>query len=252
MTAIAVSFDPLENRFEIAADGRCATSIQPIQVKTDTEQKIFNTQNLSRSVNVAYAMTGFARIGSFEMIAEVQKQIETLSKRQFSDGYEFCEKACFNMTKVLEKALRDGNIPAIPVSTELPPEEAGRICRIFLLGFFQDNPFFRIASFHYDDGTHCFRVGWRDLKLLQHCIFPFGSDRIEGMLFGTVTIDPRLAHYAQSKAPDTLTAITNYIRACSHPAAVELDPWCRMIGGHIHAAELSKNAFRWLIPPAAL
>jgi hypothetical protein len=48
---------------------------------------------------------------------------------------------------------------------------------------------------------------------------------------------------------DALGATTTYIRACSDPVALGIDPYCRLIGGHIHAAQISKNEFRWLIPP---
>ena len=248
MTAIAVAFDHSEKSFVIASDGRCATSTMPVQIKTDTQQKIHFEQ--TQYVAIVYAMTGLAAIGSFETMTAVHGQIQMLSKRKFNDGYEYADKLCFNLTKVFEKALEDGRIPMIPMAGDLPPEETGRLFRLLLFGHFRKKPFLKIASFYYNENVPHFRLRAQDEALSQNGIFPFGSDEIARMIFGDGAIDPRIAHFKYDRNhPDAQTATTNFVKACSHPAALEIDPWCRIVGGHIHAAELTKNGFAWLIPP---
>ncbi len=251
MTAIAVAYDPIASRFVIAADGRCASDALPMVIKTDKQQKIFPIQK--EHMTIAYAMTGFASTddGSFETIVEADRQVKLLAKRQFVDGYEFSGKFCFNMTRVIEKALETGRIAKISASEELPQEERGRMLRFFILGFFKRKAFWRIASFYHNEMTHRLSVRPQDLELSQFRFACTGSDKIASMIYGNATVDPRIAAYKHTPSGDAeaLTATTNFVKACSDPAAVAVDPWCRIVGGYIHAAELTQIGFRWSIPP---
>jgi hypothetical protein len=251
MTAIAIAFDPKERRFVIAADGRSATTAPSLEVKTDSAQKIFPAR--SASANLAYSMTGVVQIGSFDIITNLHQQIAVLMKRKFTDGYAFTGKLCFNMTKVMLKALEDGRIPAIPTSQELPPEEKGRAITFLVFGFFGGKAFWVTSSLYFNNEMRRFDVRHQNHEVSQYLLICTGSEAIRSMIFGNTALDPRLAEYkTNNNCACALTLTTNYIKACSHPAAAEIDPYCRIIGGHIHAAEVTNSAFRWLISPVAL
>jgi hypothetical protein len=48
---------------------------------------------------------------------------------------------------------------------------------------------------------------------------------------------------------EALSHARGYIEACSDPLAAEIDPLCKGIGGHIHAAAVTPSGFQWLIEP---
>lgn len=251
MTAIAAGYDPDDKRFVIAADGRCAAATLPLRIKTDEDQKVFVAH--TRFARVMYAMSGLATIGSFELTGPVHRQIEMLSKRKFPNGYEFASMFCSHLTRVLQKALEDGRITHIPTREDLPQEEHGRLFRVFLVGFFQGIPFFRVSSFYFDELSRRFLPPRDQNPELQYFqIIYTGSETIQGMVLGKENIDPRLAHYRidPNRKPDLRTTAANLVKACCHPDAVAIDADCWKIGGHIHAGELTRDGFQWLIAPA--
>jgi hypothetical protein len=189
--------------------------------------------------------------GSFETIAEAEKQITMLSGRRFIDGYEYAAKFCFNMARVLEKAERSGRIPAIPTSEKLPHEEKGKIFTFFLCGYYKGLPFLKIASFYHDEVKNRINIRPEDFELSQSRLACTGSEKIASMIYGDAAVDPRIAKYKHDPNNDAygLEATAAFIKACSDPAVLQIDPWCRIVGGHLHAAELTKNGFRWLISP---
>lgn len=249
MTAIAVAYDSTDESFVISADGRCATNTPPYQVKTDNQQKIFHER--TAFVSVVHSLIGLAVIGSFEMTGAIHRQIQMLSKRKFNDGYEYATSLCSNLTRMLERAIVDGRLPDIPASPDLPLQETGRVFRLILFGYCQGVPFFTVRGFYYKQPTHTFEVRAENRALSQDAIFPIGCDPIARQVFGDGEIDPRISQFKHNPnlEPDALKATTNFVKACSHPAAVEIDPWCRSIGGYTHAAKLTQGRFEWLIPP---
>jgi hypothetical protein len=56
-------------------------------------------------------------------------------------------------------------------------------------------------------------------------------------------------HPSGTTLEDGLAHAKGYIEACSDPFAQEIDPFCKGIGGHIHAAAVTPSGFRWLMPP---
>jgi len=80
-----------------------------------------------------------------------------------------------------------------------------------------------------------------------------GSDEIRKRYFGEHE-DERFLKYFRPSGPtldDGLAHAKGYIEACSDPLASEIDPLCKGIGGHIHAAAVTPLGFRWLIEPKA-
>jgi hypothetical protein len=250
MTAIAAAYDPSNMRFVIAADGRCAAPTLPLRVKTDEDQKVFDAH--TRFARIMFAMSGAANIGSFELTGPVHRQIEMLSKRKFSNGYEFASTLCRNLIKVLHNALEDGRITDIRPREDLPPEEKGRLFTIYLVGFFQGVPFFRVSTFYFDESSRRFTLPRDQNPSLQnfHIIYT-GSNKIQLMVTGKESIDPRLAHYLiePNKKPDVRTATLSLVRACCDPNAKEIDADYWRYGGRIHAGELTPGGFTWIEPP---
>jgi hypothetical protein len=251
MTAIAVIFDHIKDQFTIAADGRCASLPGPLlNIKTDSQQKIFPFQR--GPLNLAFCISGLAQIDSFESMKELSAQVETLSLKHFNSGYEFASKVSSGIKRVFEKALKDGRLETIPTSEELQSQESGRFLKIMMLGYYGRNPFLVIRAFYFHGKGFPVEIRTLDAELSQpqSLVRCFGSQPISDMLFGNAPIDPRMEHYKRTMSgADTLAATTTYIRACSDQAAIAIDPYCRMIGGYIHAAQISKNEFRWLIQP---
>jgi hypothetical protein len=249
MSAIAATYNPFTDRFVIAADGRIVSEDDPPKPIREDRQKIFFAQT-PRMIAV-YALTGYTGTvdRSFDVATEVFKQITMLSKRKFSDGNEFVRKLSFNVTRVIEKVLEDRRIE-MPHAAGLPEGEDG-ISKLFMFGYFNARPFWRTDRFYYDKETHRICVSLQSVGTDQFRLLTAGSETIHRMVYGLIPIDARIAAYAQDVDRDTdaFTLTTSYIRACSDPAALEIDPWCIRIGGHMHAAEITKRGFKWLIPP---
>ena len=253
MTAIAAAYVPATGAFIIAADGRCASDTLPMVIQTDKQQKIFFAQH--EQLAVVYAMTGFARTddGSFDMVTEADQQIKALIKRSFRDGFDFSTKFYSNIKKSIEDGIKTGRIAQIPLRETLDPQEKGRLSTFFLLGYYRGGPFWRLIPFYCEDSLRNVQVRPETLQLSQFRFACTGSDKIRGMIYGSIPFDPRLSIYRFSltENSDPFAATTNFVKACSDPVAVVIDPWCRLVGGHIHAAEITKSGFRWLIPPVA-
>ena len=249
MTAIAVAYS--HGRFVTAADGRSATNGEPFVIESDRQQKIFN--EAFRHVSLTYGMSGLAhtRDNSFATIAEAHEQVKALIKRPFRNGYELASKFCSNMERVVEKAITGRRLE--PFKT-LPNSITGdqRFLFVFLLfGYFKSTPFLRVAQFHCDTPSQRIYSTAQDPNLQYFQFAAAGSDVIRKMFYGQSAFDPRLSDhkYVLSSQSDALAATTSYVKACTLPAAVEIDPWCRGIGGRIHIAEHSQREFKWLIPP---
>jgi hypothetical protein len=250
MTAIAAAYDPADKRFVIAADGRCAAPTLPLRVKTDDDQKVFDSH--TRFARIMFAMSGAANIGSFELTGPVHRQIEMLSKRKFPNGYEFASTLCRNLIRVLQNALEDGRITDVRPREDLPPEEKGRLFTIYLVGFFEGVPFFRVSTFYFDKSSRRFTPPRDQNPDLQNPnIIYTGSEKIQRMVTGKEDIDPRLAQFRidPNKRPDVRTDALNLVRACCHPDAKEIDIDYWRYGGTIHAAELTKDGFIWIEAP---
>ena len=253
MTAISMAYDLPNERFVIAADGRCALKGigGEIETKTDEQQKIFPVE--SEFMSMVYAMTGFAGFGNglFETIVEGGEVIRSLYKYRFHDGYEFAKKFSENMANAVQVARKTGRFPVIPPSEGLAAGEQGRLFKFYLLGYYGGFPFFAESRFYHIEETDHIQVRGSNPELCQSQTLFTGSDLIAAMIYGNALTDPRIAKHKPAKSADALEVATGFINACSDPAAVEIDPWCRIVGGRLHAAEISLSGFRWLISPAA-
>jgi hypothetical protein len=254
MTAIAIAYDSQKDEFAIAADGRCAVyTVADIQVVSDTEQKIFAIE--SSQVKMAYSLTGISAFGSFQLVPEIRSQLEMLSDsplRAISIGYQFAYKAFTNIGKELDKAIRDGRLPGVPPCALIPPDEGTKKFSLFLFGYFRGERFSSQGDFHYDEASHRFSVRPYHIKLVQNQVWHTGSRVIGRMLFDSkAEADPRIAQFRNdpNRVHDALIPVRNFVEACSLLTASEIDPLCRITGGHLHSATVTRNGFKWDIPP---
>jgi hypothetical protein len=248
MTAISMVYS--QWGFTIAADGRCKSD-DPSMTERETEQaqKIFPVEN--DNVTLAYTLAGFAlnEDGTFDMIAECKQQADMLLTRRFTNGDDYIHRFCLNLKRAIIKARRDGRISEFPRYEELPPEEQGRICRLQFAGYFRGTPLWIEVKFYHEEDTDRIRLRLNHHSLIRQVICT-GSDQIANLMYGTdVTPDPRVSNYRKSPSDGDLEYTASFIRACSDPVASEIDPVCKSIGGHLHAAEVTQAGFRWLIPP---
>ena len=254
MTAISMLYTPNQG-FIMAADGRAKADDPTASRDEETEeaQKIFlvATDNL----RMAYSLAGFAVTEgrTFDVLAECQKEIRTLSPKRFSSGYDYVYKLCMNIKRVVGKARRDGIIDSFPTNQHLAIEERGRTFRLFFVGYFRGGPFWIEVGFYYDSATNRVRIRSNNREVGQQLVLCVGSEIISNWMYDpNAKPDPRFAKYKVAvplEAGKELNYTTSFIRACSDPNAVEIDPICSSIGGHIHAAEVSRDSVRWLIEP---
>jgi hypothetical protein len=251
MTAVSMFFTM--DRFLIAADGRCRSD-DPTGIEkgkeTDQATKIFLVEK--PIVKMACAMSGFSLTAEgFDTLAEYRHAATALPPSGFSSGYDYFDRICSNVKRAVVKAKRDGRIKGFPANEGLPAEYRDRKFRLLSLGYFKEQPFWEERAFYYDTKKDELTVRPNSVPVNQEgtrCISPCAA--IVQMMYGNMTPDPRLAKYRKSKnKPLEYTA--SLIEALSDPVATEIDPLCAAVGGHIHAAEVTSDAARWLIEPLA-
>ena len=205
----------------------------------------------SNFVHLVYAVTGFSsnNDGTFDVAVEAKKQAETLPTGQFSDGHDYVHRFCLNIKRALIAARRDGRIPEFPNNDHLPPEERSRKFRLFFVGYFKSLPLWMEVGFYHDAENDRIRVRPQHFEIAMN-IHRIGSQALANMMYNEqAVVDPRVANYKQGPRDGMLEYFISYIKACSDPIALEIDPQCKAIGGHIHAAEITTSGVKWLIEP---
>lgn len=252
MTAIAIAQLPVG--FVFAADGRmrmddkarATASTKALALETDAAQKIFEL--VDRDKAIAYAITGVIANDdfSFNLVEETIKQAKFLSGRSFADFSGFSGKLCANINR---KIIAANHFPKI---REKVPG-VWTTAFIVFAGYFMSKPVFTAVEFHHQDAVSRFTQSQQSRFVLA------GSGKIMQAMFdanGVPIANSRFskyAHYLGSGATlnDAERFVTGYISACCSPLAYEIAPEeCKIIGGHIHVAEITPiGRFRWRIPP---
>lgn len=251
MTAISMTYTG--RSFLIGADGRCkADEGSPSKEReTDQAQKIFLID--SDNVHLAYTITGFAANddGTFQVVVEAKKQAEKLQTARFSTGDDYAHRFCLNIMRATLAAMRDGRIKEFPVNEHQPPEFRDRKFRLFFVGYFRGTPLWMEFAFWHDADKKRIRLKNSHFSMDQYGVMhSIGSSIIANMMYNTkAEPDKRLAGYKKGGADEPLEFFYSYLRACCDPVAIEVDPQCQFIGGHIHAAEITPDRVRWLIEP---
>jgi hypothetical protein len=250
-TAIIRSYIP--EGFVIAADGRKRYAGDPSQL-VDTTQKIFDL-----GPGVAASFTGEVELtpeGSPEVVfdfrAEILSASADLKNRIFPDLRAFGLRLAAIVSKKLSGAVASGKVANFPERPSDLIPNGSHIASVLLDGFYSRNPQrVKIAFWHIEQEL-------QKPKISDEDVFPghrlaVGSSLVYQALF--FSEDPRLAAYRKRiretpSLKDLVELCRNYVLACSDPVAIEIDPKCSDIGGHVHVATITREeGFRWAIPP---
>jgi hypothetical protein len=249
----ALSFMYTGRSFLIAADGRSRSDDESAskERETDEAQKIFPIE--TDDIRLVWALTGFSSTedGRFDLVVECEKQVKSLAMSAFSSGHDYVKRLCRNIKRTLIEARQEGRMPEFKKNEYLSPTEQDRQFKFYFAGYFRGVPFWAEAGFyHTGDGIE---IRQEDPEAVAGRIRCAGSATLATMAYGNnAVVDPRLASYRRSPSDGDVEYVTSYIRACCDPVAIEIDPFCVMIGGHVHVAEVTGSGFKWLIAPKGL
>ena len=219
------------------------------------EKKVFKAE--CGAWDIAWALTGLVlnKDRSFSLITEV--------KRSFRVANEGSRDSLSHWLEVFSNSLRDcvsrarsTKVLGPFAENEIHPpgsDERFTFARILMAGYFYaGKPAISIVRISHKNGVLA-----DPQKLIcsppEHDIFT-GSDEIRKRYFDEHE-DRRFKKYFRPTGPtlpEGLAHAKGYIEACSDPLASEVDPLCKGIGGHIHAAAVTRSGFVWLIPPLNL
>ena len=251
MTAVAIAYTPFG--FAVAADGRetsrMAHGTTMEQDTTDQTQKIFEAHYPDSAI--CYSVTGrVAKGASYDFIGYASGQAKKLSSKIFRDSREYRNAFSERLLRYLQSLKRDG-ILEYRESPLLDAEDISLIVSIHIVGYFKGTPFWRNAHFYHEKNGGVY-LDTNGPPLVYGLRVGMGSDIVPNLC---IKNDPRFEKY-QRRLNMTLedasreTAIdwtSAYIELCSEPLAAEVDPICRMIGGHIHIATVTKSqGFQWV------
>jgi hypothetical protein len=231
MTAIAVTWIPAG--FAISAEGRQKWMHEPSRDTSvraderDNVQKIFEVAG--RQAVLAYTVSGdiASRDRSFDLTEEVRNQITLLEERKFWSGQRFVRALSANLENAIEAAKREQRIDDYPAS------------EVLVLGYFRGKPCFFSVQFHRVRAGMLRRVVQHELR--PGCSLLIGSQLIGNLILSS---DARFVHFCQpldqnASLQDCVAFARGYVEACCSSLARQLDPECRMMGGHIHVATLT-------------
>jgi hypothetical protein len=257
MTAIAIAHN--KAGFVIAADGRSRFSENPSATlredETNNAQKIFRSNVHGASVAWALAGQVFNPEGTWDLIQDTNSAFEVANAVPHI--------GCTPWLHSFQQALREAVLQArakdliAPFQPDLskPHELQSTIASVFIVGYFCNNrPSSAVIDITHEHGTLS-----DPLPMVLHAaVFGekhnqyYGSREIAARWFGSRS-DNRFHEYYCDPGrtqEEALAHVIGYIKACSCELAREVDPVvCNGIGGHIHAASVTPDGFRWLIEP---
>jgi hypothetical protein len=256
MTAIALVYT--KAGFVVAADGLsrwgddATRDALARQNESDHEQKVFKAA--FGSMDIAWAVTGsaFNKDRSFSLIIEAGNALQATnagSPRSFGDWLDLF---AFRLRDSVSDARKSGSIAPFTENQNVPAlsDERFTFARILMAGYFcNGRPSIAITRLSHEGGI--LTDPQTSISTPPRGDLFSGSSEISERYFRQ-RIDDRFKKYYRpsgSTLEAGLAHAKGYIQACSDPLAAELDPICRGIGGHIHAAAVTPSGFQWLIPP---
>ena len=257
MTAIAIV--GTSTGFVFAADGRLApvefnAPEELLALGNDHQQKIFEIADPQKSL--AYAITGCVidPDGGFDLDAVVRSQINRMSHRRFDDCRQYLRALGGTINEGINSAKQDGAIVKFPCINHVEQGPAWKFARILVAGYFGGlRCFSQVQFFHYDGKRSEFAV---DQYL--NLIFLSGSSAVKREMYqssdlpvvGSIFPEYTKLLGDNPTLDDAEQYAVGYVKACCSPLALELDPKCKAMGGHIHVAEITPAGLKWRIPPA--
>lgn len=251
MTAIVRTFTA--RGFVIVADGR-TTGDDRKTIITDSTQKIFEAASIGGSF--ALSTCGASEVdipggGSINLVSEFLKSAELLRRERIGDLRAYAVKLS---EPVMEGLAQQGGSRFELEGSEVTGtdyEPGATVIRVFLDGYLNQRPASVTIRLFHESGK------LQEPEIREPQLYPghqtiYGSDVVARLLF--VDEDPRFSRYRGRRifAPemtvmDAVERSIAYISACSDPVALELDEFCRTIGGHVHIATVKLDeGFQWL------
>jgi hypothetical protein len=242
----------------IVPDESRATADQAaLDSQTEEARKIFTI--IDRDKTLAYAVTGFARLGKFHAWEEIRRKISLGSSEEFDSCKKYMTALCDGLVNDLNRAVADktmGPLPSGVYKTEVG--NTWKILDIFTAGYFKGKPSLVVSQIFHSDGIHAdFDVNHYDpqSRVLS------GSEVVRKAMYPEQgeAADPRFSAYTKqltdsSSLRDAEDYVKGYIAACSSDLAREIDyeKW-KIIGGRTHLAKVTlSNGFEWVTPPKRL
>jgi len=252
-TAILLLYTP--GRLVMGADGRKMDRSNPSK-GTDSAQKIFGIGNGTN--HIAFALAGVAEYTDEqgEILFDFNKEIIAASRehigKKYKNLYGYATRLSRIISKQIDKAKERGGISDLEGSPSSLTLEGKDIVMIFLAGFFNDTPeVIAIRLWHRNQILRTPEVS----RLLVNV----GTRLLTGapQIFNLVlnTDDPLFSAYRtyrtyRGRIPSVLQQAAiceNYVRACSDPEAIKIEPLCMSIGGHVHVATITpREGFQWV------
>ena len=250
-TAIVMAYTVLG--WVIASDGR-ETSDDDARIISDNERKIFPIQD--RSKTLAYALVGTISndadtgSGAYDLRTEAAREAESIAGRNFETFQEYVNIFAHHLKKIIHKAKMSGRINEYPENlNHLDPIDRFTIAEILLAGYFRKQPCFaEIKFYHREQVIAAPKKRFENYSPGNAAIS--GSEKIRFLMINKR--DGRFSRYLKPLGPDSSLKeagefAKGYIEACSDPVALEIDPYCKGIGGHIHMATVTpSDGFGWL------
>lgn len=257
MTAIAIVH--VSDGFILAADGRLSPvddAAQPdeemLALIDDHQQKLFEIGDSQK--NLAYAVVGCTIDPSgFDLIKVVESQIARIRHRRFGDCRQYLLTLGDKINSEINSAKQEGKIHAFPQLGRLEQSNAWKFARMEVAGYFDGRAILcRVEFFHYSRDRTEF-----SLFPYQHGAVLSGSSIVQRAMYhrnGDPVAGSRFSEYAKRlgsdpSLDDAEEYAVGYVKACCSPLAVELDPKCNAMGGHIHVAEITTAGLKWRVPP---
>jgi len=253
----AISFGLTRDGFVIAADGRtrlddetrASASKELLAKETEFAQKIFSVERTD--AHLAFAMAGALVSNDFQVdLRNIgQKIASQISGRSFGAFQAYMSAFANN----LAHAIQMEDLSQFPT----------KICDLFIGGYYSNAPAWTCISFTHN-GTDVIPTPKISPLPLLYGSLVVASDMYEpssavGNIFSTALYIPKpQSHFQNNQVllssnpslDEMQRFCVGYIEACASELALTLDETiCRIIGGHIHVAEITPSGFKWRIPP---
>lgn len=257
MTAIAIV--GTSTGFILAADGRLAPVSEGappdegmLALIGDHQQKIFEISDSQKTM--AYAIVGCVIDPSgFNLDKVIDTQIKRIRHRRFGDLRQYLTALGDKINSEINSAKQEGTLEAFPQVGKLEQSAAWKFAKMLVAGYFEGQPVLcRVEFFHYSgDRTEFTLIPFSHPHTLQ------GSIIITREMYqpdGLPVAGSRFSEYVKAigldpSLDDAEEYAVGYVKACCSSLALELDPRCKAMGGHIHIAEITPTGFKWRIPP---
>jgi hypothetical protein len=170
---------------------------------------------------------------SFSMVVETEKALSSLADAQLNTLEGFAEELGARLNHACATAKNDGRLRSYPVSLHPDEKEQGTMASVWLAGYFRKGKPAVILTLLHDN------------QILTDPELVIETPPARG---GT---DPKFTNYflhvdRHSPLDDAIAFAVGYIKACSDPSAVQLDPFCKYVGGRTHAATITPSGFHWV------